>query len=79
MNTPKYSVKTIDHHIDNSQSANANIDALFPLPRYFQVHFEYIHDNMAEFHHQADQLQQRINELNAKLDRVLRLLGANLN
>jgi predicted RNase H-like nuclease (RuvC/YqgF family) len=48
---------------------------LFPLPRYFQVHFEYLHENNQALRDQVKQLQQTLAELEAKLDRFIVLLG----
>jgi len=59
---------------------------LFPLPRYFQAHFEHIHDNTHEiqsklnhlnhdFQSQLDQLMQKLAKVEGKLDRFITLLG----
>jgi hypothetical protein len=59
---------------------------LFPLPRYFQVHFEHIHDNIhdvqGKLNHlnhdmqsQLDQLKQTLAALEGNLDRFIALLG----
>jgi hypothetical protein len=59
---------------------------LFPLPRYFQVHFEHIHDNTYDvqgklnlLNHdvqsQLNQLKQTLATVEDKLDRFIALLG----
>ena len=59
---------------------------LFPLPRYFQVHFEHIHDSthdvQGKLNHlnhdiqsQLDQLKQTLATMEGKLDRFIALLG----
>lgn len=50
------------------------IDSL-PLPRYFQMHFEYIHDNTQELRAQVNQLTQTLAHLENKLDQLLGSLG----
>jgi hypothetical protein len=59
---------------------------LFPLPRYFQVHFEHIHDNTHDvqgklnyLNHdvksQLEQLKQTLATVEDKLDRFIALLS----
>jgi hypothetical protein len=59
---------------------------LFPLPRYFQVHFEHIHDNTHDvqgklnlLNHdvqsQLNQLKQTLTTVEDKLDRFIALLS----
>jgi hypothetical protein len=75
VNAEKRSIKNEDDLID-----------LFPLPRYFQVHFEHIHDNthdvQGKLNHlnhdlqsQLDQLKQTLATMEGKLDRFIALLG----
>ena len=75
VNPEKRSIKKEDDLID-----------LFPLPRYFQVHFEHIHDNTHDvqgklnhlnhdMQNQLDQLKQTLAKVEAKLDRFIALLG----
>lgn len=47
---------------------------LFPSSRYFQVHFQHIHENTDALHKELKQLKQNTAALDAKLDRVLALL-----
>ena len=48
---------------------------LFPLPRYFQVHFEYIHNNTHEVQVQMNQLKDTLEKVEGKLDRFIVLLN----
>jgi hypothetical protein len=59
---------------------------LFPLPRYFQVHFEHIHNNTHDVQgklnylnhdvkNQLEQLKQTLATVENKLDRFIALLG----
>lgn len=59
---------------------------LFPLPRYFQVHFEHIHDSthdvQGKLNHlnhdiqsQLDHLKETLATVEGKLDRFIALLG----
>ncbi len=59
---------------------------LFPLPRYFQVHFEHIHANAHDVQdklnylnhdvqNQLDQIKQTLAQVEGKLDRFIALLG----
>ena len=73
-NPEKRSIKKDDDLID-----------LFPLPRYFQVHFEHIHENshdvkgkLNHLNHdiqsQLDQLKQMLATVEGKLDSFIALL-----
>jgi len=48
---------------------------LFPLPRYFQVHFEYLHENTHVLNRDVVQLKQAIAKVDEKLERLLALLS----
>jgi hypothetical protein len=79
MDSTKYSSKKNDLHLDSNRTRETEIDSLFPMPRYFQVHFEHINERITDLQRQIDFSQNRISEVNAKLDRILRLLGCNLH
>ncbi|MBD9355167.1 hypothetical protein [Methylomonas albis] len=79
MDSSKYSANSVERCLENAQSGKADVDHLFPAPRYFQVHFEYIQDGLSDLQHQDGQLLRRIDEIERKLDRILRLLGRDLN
>lgn len=46
---------------------NDDLIDLFPLPGYFQLHFEYIHDNTLGIKDQVNQLKQVLAKLEGKL------------
>ncbi len=48
---------------------------LFPLPRYFQVHFQHVHENADNSQRKIDQLQRHMIRLEAKLDILLAALN----
>jgi hypothetical protein len=43
------------------------LDASFPSARYFQVHFEYLHETISELKQQVSQANQQIAELQQQL------------
>ncbi len=43
----------------------------FPLPRYFQTHFQYIHENTHSAQRELKQLQQYLATIEAKLETLL--------
>lgn len=63
----------------NSDSERDELIELFPLPRYFQVHFEHIHDNADALRREVRQLRQYAASLEAKLDTLLNLLDVPQN
>jgi len=72
-----------EHRHDKKLKPRVNLDkrslilkeedliGLFPLPRYFQIHFEHIHDN-------AHELQGKLNHLNHDLQNQLDLIKESL-
>jgi len=48
---------------------------LFPQPRYFQIHFQHIHDNADALRREVEQLKQTINSLDQKVASLLSLLN----
>jgi hypothetical protein len=77
--------RSVNHETRSIKKEDDLID-LFPLPRYFQVHFEHIHDNthdvqgkLTHLNHdiqsQLDQLKQSLAQMEGKLDRFIALLG----
>ena len=87
----------LEHHYDTELTPPLNTEKrdvtkeddlidLFPLPRYFQVHFEHIHDNSQDvqsklkhlnhdIQNQLDQLKQTLATVEEKLDRFIAILG----
>jgi hypothetical protein len=60
----------MDRH---SKEADDSID-FFPQPRYFQVHFQHIHENTHQLHKELAQLKEAVAQFDEKLDRLLALL-----
>jgi hypothetical protein len=56
------------------QQAHDDLLESFPLPRYFQVHFQHIHERTDNVHQELGELKMYVNKLEAKLDRLLMLL-----
>lgn len=44
---------------------------LFPLPKYFQAHFQYIHDNNQALQKELIQMAQQLVVMEAKLNQLL--------
>jgi len=76
-------------HENSSPKKEDDLIDLFPLPRYFQVHFEHIHDNthdvQGKLNHlnhdiqsQLDQIKQTLANMEDKLDRFIMLLSHNI-
>jgi hypothetical protein len=47
----------------------------FPLPRYFQVHFQHIHERTDDVYQELAELKNYVNKLETKLDALLMLLA----
>ena len=47
----------------------------FPLPRYFQVHFQHIHERTDAVHQELAELKTHVHQLESKLDALLMLLA----
>ncbi|MGZ5027711.1 MAG: hypothetical protein ACXV9T_11075 [Methylobacter sp.] len=47
---------------------------LFPLPRYFQVHFQHVHESTHDLQDELDQLKAYVAQVDEKLERVIALL-----
>ena len=48
---------------------------LFPLPRYFQIHFNHVHENTDRVKQQCEELEQQVRRIEDKLDRILDVLS----
>jgi hypothetical protein len=57
-----------------AQLSDAALLKLFPLPRYFQIHFQHIHENSELFKEELTELKHTTQQLNAKLDMLIQLL-----
>lgn len=47
---------------------------LFPLPRYFQVHFQHVHENTHDLQDELVQLKDYVAKVDEKLERLMALL-----
>lgn len=57
-----------------AQISEAELVKLFPLPRYFQIHFQHIHENIDELKTDTQNLREAVLEINTKLDLLIQLL-----
>ena len=48
---------------------------LFPLPRYFQVHFQHVHENTHDLQGELVQLKDYVAKVDEKLERLMTLLS----
>jgi len=48
---------------------------LFPLPRYFQVHFQHVHENTHDLQGELVQLKAYVAKVDEKLERLMALLS----
>lgn len=48
---------------------------LFPLPRYFQVHFQHVHENTHDLQGELAQLKDYVTKVDDKLERMMALLS----
>ncbi len=51
----------------------------FPRPRYFQVHFQHLHERNDQLQQELAQLKDHLAFMDSKLERVLALLNAPSN
>jgi hypothetical protein len=48
---------------------------LFPRPRYFQVHFQHVHENAHDLQDELIQLKDYVAKVDEKLERLMALLS----
>lgn len=48
---------------------------LFPLPQYFQVHFQHVHENTHNIQDELSQLKDYVAKVDEKLERLTALLS----
>jgi hypothetical protein len=58
-----------------AQEDNDDLLSSFPLPRYFQIHFQHIHERTDNVHQELAELKLYVNKLETKLDALLLLLN----
>lgn len=56
------------------QQERDDLLAVFPLPRYFQIHFQHIHERNENIHQELCDLKHKANQLESRLDELLMLL-----
>ena len=69
----------VKHQVLNSpepyaQQEQDNLLQSFALPRYFQVHFQHIHERTDAVHRELAELKTHVHQLESKLDALLMLL-----
>lgn len=57
-----------------SQLNEQELIKLFPLPRYFQIHFQQLHENIDTLKEDTQSLKNTVQEMNTKLDLLMQLL-----
>jgi len=55
--------------------ADDDLIDLFPLPRYFQVHFQHVHENTHDLQGELLELKDYVAKVDAKLERLMALLS----
>jgi hypothetical protein len=72
----QHSVKreTVKTPQQSEQPAHNDLLGSFPLPRYFQVHFQHIHERTDNVYQELAELKSYVSKLESKLDRLLMLL-----
>ena len=60
---------------DRSIKDNDDLIDLFPLPRYFQVHFQHVHENTHDLQGELVQLKDYVAKVDEKLERLMTLLS----
>lgn len=73
--TSKHKRKTVNSVEQRVLQEHDDLLDLFPLPRYFQVHFQHIHDRTGNFHKELTDLKLYVNNLETKLDALLMLVS----
>lgn len=58
----------------NTQQEPDDLLAAFPLPRYFQIHFQHIHERNENIHQELAELKHYVSQLESRLDELLMLL-----
>lgn len=60
---------------DRSIKTDDDLIDLFPLPRYFQVHFQHVHENTHDLQDELVQLKDYVAKVDDKLERMMALLS----
>jgi len=77
-------MRTLNHLIESKVAMNIQNDPInkdddlidsFPKPRYFQAHFQHIHENTHHLQNELAQLKSAIAQADKKIERLLALLS----
>jgi hypothetical protein len=60
---------------DTSSNKTDELVASFPTPRYFQVHFQHIHENNLQLRNELAQLKDSVAQTDNKIERLLVLIS----
>ena len=60
---------------DRSVMLDDDLIGLFPQPRYFQVHFQHVHENTYDLQNELAQLKDYVAKVDGKLERMMALLS----
>jgi allophanate hydrolase subunit 1 len=60
---------------DQPSTKTDNLVDCFPSPRYFQVHFQHIHENNLQLRNELAQLKDSVAQTDKKIERFLALLS----
>ncbi len=60
---------------DRSVNKDDDLIDLFPLPRYFQVHFQHVHENTHNLQGELAQLKDNVAKVDEKLERLMAQLS----
>ena len=60
---------------DRGVMLDDDLIGLFPQPRYFQVHFQHVHENTYDLQNELAQLKDYVAKVDAKLERMMALLS----
>ncbi|MFZ2168492.1 MAG: hypothetical protein WAW61_02530 [Methylococcaceae bacterium] len=60
---------------DRSVQQDDDLIDLFPLPRYFQVHFQHVHENTHNLQGELAQLKDNVAKVDEKLERLMAQLS----
>jgi hypothetical protein len=74
---PKTNITELNNRVETNeynQISEPELIKLFPLPRYFQIHFQYAHENINELKAEVATLKYTVQEMNTKIDFLLQLL-----
>lgn len=60
---------------DRNVNRDDDLIDLFPLPRYFQVHFQHVHENAYDLQGELTQLKDYVAKVDEKLELLMALLS----